>query len=55
MTLTQKEIALLNDLKSSEQLCIEKYNKGMQEACDGALRDLFSSICSTEQSIAKRW
>ena len=50
MTLTQKEISLLNDLKSGEQLCIEKYNKGMQEACDSALRDLFSAISSAEQS-----
>ena len=50
MTLTPKETSLLNDLKSSEQLCIEKYSKGMQEACDPALRDLFSSLNSTEQS-----
>ena len=50
MTLTQKETALLNDLKSGEQLCIEKYNKGMQEACDPALRDLFSALSSAEQS-----
>lgn len=50
MTLTPKEISLLNDLKSSEQLCIEKYTKGKLEACDSALKDLFSSICSTEES-----
>ena len=50
MTLTQKETTLLNDLKSGEQLCIEKYNKGMQEACDPALRDLFSALSSAEQS-----
>ena len=50
MTLTQKETTLLNDLKSGEQLCIEKYNKGMQEACDPALRSLFSALSSAEQS-----
>ncbi len=50
MTLTPKEISLLNDLKSSEQLCIEKYSKGKREACDSALQELFSSICSAEES-----
>ena len=50
MTLTQKETSLLNDLKSSEQLCIEKYEKGMKEATDPALTDLFSSLRSTEES-----
>ena len=49
MTLTQKETSLLNDLKSSEQLCIEKYEKGMKEASDPALRDLFSALKSTEE------
>ena len=49
MTLTQKETSLLNDLKSSEQLCIEKYEKGMKEASDPALRDLFSALRSTEE------
>ena len=50
MTLTPKEISLLTDLKSSEQLCIEKYNKGEKEACDPALKSLFSALCSAEQS-----
>ncbi len=50
MTLTPKETSLLSDLKSSEQLCIDKYGKGMQEASDPALRDLFSSLQSAEQS-----
>ena len=49
MTLTQKESSLLSDLKSSEQLCIEKYEKGMKEASDPALRDLFSALRSTEE------
>lgn len=50
MTLTPKESSLLSDLKSSEQLCIDKYAKGMNEACDPALKDLFSSLQSAEQS-----
>ena len=49
MTLTQKETALLSDLKSQEQLCIEKYNKYSQMANDPELKSLFSSLASTEQ------
>ena len=50
MTLTPKETSLLNDLKSQEQLCIEKYTKYENEACDPALKTLFGNIKSTEQS-----
>ena len=50
MTLTQKETSLLKDLKSQEELCIEKYTKYESEACDPALKALFSSIKSTEQN-----
>ncbi len=49
MTLTQKETTLLSDLKSQEQLCIDKYTKYESEACDGALKNLFNEIKSTEQ------
>lgn len=49
MTLTQKENGLLCDLKTQEQLCIEKYTKYESEACDPALKSLFSSIKTTEQ------
>ncbi|MBR5140728.1 MAG: spore coat protein [Clostridia bacterium] len=49
MTLTQKENGLLCDLKTQEQLCIEKYTKYENEACDPALKTLFSSIKTTEQ------
>ena len=49
MTLTQKETNLLNDLKSQEQLCIEKYTKYANEACDQTLKGLFNSIKSTEE------
>ena len=50
MTLTQKETTLLSDLKSQEELCIEKYTKYEQDANDPCLKSLFSSIKSTEQS-----
>ena len=50
MTLTQKESSLLSDLKSQEQLCIEKYGKQSNEARDPALKNLFTEILATEQS-----
>lgn len=50
MTLTQKENSLLSDLKSQEKLCIEKYGKYEKEACDATLKNLFSSIKTTEEN-----
>ena len=50
MTLTQKENSLLSDLKSQEKLCIEKYGKYEKEACDSTLKNLFSSIKTTEEN-----
>lgn len=50
MTLTQKENSLLTDLKSQEQLCIEKYGKYEEDANDPCLKSLFKSIKSTEES-----
>ncbi len=50
MTLTQKETDLLKDLKSQEQLCIEKYGKYQADACDPALKTLFGDIRATEQN-----
>lgn len=49
MTFTQKETTLLKDLKSQEELCIEKYGKYAADACDGELKNLFTSIRSAEQ------
>ena len=49
MTLSQKETTLLQDLKSAEELCIQKYAKYASDACDGALKNLFTEICQTEQ------
>ncbi len=50
MQLTQKETMLLQDLKSQEQLCIEKYRRYADEACDEQLKELFSSLGQTEQT-----
>ncbi len=50
MTLTQKENGLLCDLKTQEQLCIEKYTRYENEACDPQLKSLFGSIRQTEES-----
>lgn len=49
MTLTQKESTLLSDLKSQEQLCVEKYGKYENDAHDPCLKSLFKSIKSTEE------
>ena len=48
MTFTQKETQLLNDLKSKEQLCIDKYTKYACSACDGELKTLFTKISNVE-------
>ena len=44
MTLTTKETEILKDLKSQEQLCIEKYAKYAEAACDASLKEIFNSI-----------
>ena len=49
MTLTQKETTLLSDLKSQEQLCIEKYTQYSQMAHDPELKNLFSNLASGEK------
>jgi len=49
MTLTQKETNLLQDLKSQEQLCVEKYNKYSTDARNGQLKTIFSEIGTAEQ------
>ena len=50
MTLTEKENSLLKDLKSQEQLCIEKYSMYSERATDPELKTLFNQIKSTEQT-----
>ncbi len=49
MTLTQKETNLLNDLKSQEQICIEKYTQYSQMAHDPELKNLFSTLAANER------
>ncbi len=49
MTLTQKEKLLLQDLKTEEQLCVDKYKKYAETAHDGHLQQLFTEIGQTEQ------
>ncbi|MBE6033591.1 spore coat protein [Aminipila sp.] len=50
MMLTEKETMLLNDLKSEEKLCIDKYNKYSSEASCSQLKNLFSSLGQIEQN-----
>ena len=49
MKLTQKETMLLQDLKTSEEICIEKYGEYARKAEDQALADLFLTIRSKEE------
>lgn len=49
MYLTQKESAVLNDLKTQEQTCIEKYEKYAKLAVDEELKNLFLDIKKDEQ------
>lgn len=50
MTLTTKEQGLIADLKSSEEICIQKYNKYSNEACDKELKNLFCKLSQNEQT-----
>ena len=50
MTLTTKETDILKDLKSQEQLCISKYQKYEQEACDPQLKSVFNQLRTAEES-----
>lgn len=49
MTLSSKETDILKDLKGQEQLCIEKYTKYSEQACDPALKQIFTELRSTEE------
>ena len=50
MTLTAKECSLLKDMKDSEQLCIDKYERGATNAADGQLKNLFSPLTAKERT-----
>jgi spore coat protein CotF len=47
--LTTKEKQLLNDQKSHEKICIEKYQKYASQATDPQLKQLFQSYSQQEQ------
>ena len=49
MKLTQKESMLLQDLKTSEEICIEKYGQYARKAEDQALADLFLTLKTKEE------
>ena len=47
--LTSKETNLLNDAKSHEELCVEKYNKYSAQALAPELKGLFQNLSQKEQ------
>ena len=50
MTLTQKETALLKDMKGQEELCIQKYNKYADLAKAQELKNLFTAMAKVEEN-----
>ncbi|MBR6796288.1 MAG: spore coat protein [Clostridia bacterium] len=48
-TFTQKETSLLQDLKKSEQLCVDKYTKYENNAVSTELKSLMGAIKQQEQ------
>lgn len=49
MPLSQKENQLLQDQKTHEKICIQKYQKYAQQASDPKLKQLFESYAKQEQ------
>ncbi len=49
MTWTQKEASLLQDLKTQEQLCVDKYGQYAERANDPELKGIFTTIRQAEQ------
>ncbi|MBQ0111042.1 MAG: spore coat protein [Oscillospiraceae bacterium] len=47
--LTEKENLLLKDLKSQEQLCVEKYTTASSKAKSEDLKNLFKNIAAIEE------
>ena len=50
VNLTPKEMSWINDLKSQEQLCIEKYRQYASRACDNRLKCLFEELEQHEKN-----
>lgn len=49
MILTEKQKSLVQDLQDQEQLCIQKYEHGGEQARDRELKQLFQNIQESEQ------
>lgn len=49
MILKEKEATTIQDLRTQEQSCVEKYQRYGQQAKDPVLRDLFSNLQKDEQ------
>lgn len=49
MILKEKEATTIQDLRTQEQSCVEKYERYGQEAKDPVLKDLFSNLKQDEQ------
>ncbi|HAA34103.1 MAG TPA: spore coat protein [Firmicutes bacterium] len=49
LKLTQKEQMLLQDQKSHEEICIQKYKNYAEQAQDPQLKQMFSSFAEQEQ------
>lgn len=49
INLTQKEMYLLQDEKSHEEMCIQKYSKYSEETTDPQLKQLFKTYLGQEQ------
>lgn len=55
MILTEKETNAIEDLKTQEQACIEKYTKYSNQAKDPVLKELFEEIARESKSILTLW
>lgn len=53
MNLTQKEIDFLDDFKTQEKLCIEKYDRYSACACSTELKSLFGELADRERGHLK--
>ena len=53
MQWNQKERDLLKDLKDQEQLCVDKYMRHAENACDPQLKNLFSQLAQQEAQHLK--
>lgn len=55
MILTEKETNAIEDLKTQEQACIEKYTKYSNQAKDPVLKELFEEIAGMSKNILTLW